>query len=179
MTVPWSHYEIMLAIRGDAPVPRMAYLEGTLELMSPSKDHESIKSILNLVILTYAADIELDLRPVGSWTVKDARVERGVEPDECYTVGSFRGRTEPDLAIEVIWTHGGLDKLEIYRELGVNEVWFWQNGQITVHRLGADGYEIIDRSALLPDLDLAAVAAAATLESPTQALAALRATYSA
>jgi hypothetical protein len=37
--VPWSHYEILLAVRSDAPVPRIAYLEGEVELMRPSLDH--------------------------------------------------------------------------------------------------------------------------------------------
>ncbi len=41
--VPWSHYEAQLALRDDRPIPRMAYLEGALELMRPSKDHERVK----------------------------------------------------------------------------------------------------------------------------------------
>ncbi len=72
--VPWSHYEVLLAVRGDAPVPRMAYLEGELELMSPSQE-------------TFAAETGVDLWPVGSWTVRSAPRERGIEPDECYTLG--------------------------------------------------------------------------------------------
>ena len=32
--VPWSHFEVQLALRGEAPVPRMAYLDGALELLS-------------------------------------------------------------------------------------------------------------------------------------------------
>ena len=44
--VPWSHYETQLALRGERPVPRIAYREGARELMSPSKDHERIKSYI-------------------------------------------------------------------------------------------------------------------------------------
>ncbi len=43
--VPWSHFEAQLALRGERPVPRIAFLDGALELMSPSKDHERIKRI--------------------------------------------------------------------------------------------------------------------------------------
>ena len=32
-------------MRGDRPVPRIAFLEGVLELMRPSKEHERIKSL--------------------------------------------------------------------------------------------------------------------------------------
>jgi hypothetical protein len=48
--VPWAHYEAQLALRGEAPVPRMAYLEGTLERMRPARDHERVKSILGRLI---------------------------------------------------------------------------------------------------------------------------------
>ncbi|HEX7704323.1 MAG TPA: Uma2 family endonuclease, partial [Kofleriaceae bacterium] len=60
----------------------------------------------------------------------------------------------PDLAIEVVWTSGGLDKLEVYRRLGVGEVWHWKDDRLTVHVLGANGYELHDRSHCLPDIDL-------------------------
>ncbi len=42
--VPWSHYEAQLALRGDASTPRISYLNGLMELMSPSKHHERVKS---------------------------------------------------------------------------------------------------------------------------------------
>jgi len=32
----WGDFQRLLEIRGDRPVPRMAYLDGVLELMSPS-----------------------------------------------------------------------------------------------------------------------------------------------
>jgi Uma2 family endonuclease len=74
------------------------------------------------------------------------------EADECYIFGVDR-KDRPDLAIEVVWTSGGLDKLEVYRRLGVGEVWYWIDGAITVHVLTAAGYEPRDRSEV-PDLDL-------------------------
>jgi hypothetical protein len=39
--------------------------------------------------------------------------------------------------IEVVWTSGGLGKLEIYRRLGVGEFWQWKRGRIQVHLLVA------------------------------------------
>ena len=127
--VPWSHYETQLALRGDASVPRMAYLEGTLELMSPSKEHERAKSSIGRLVEAYALERGVELSPYGAWTLKSAPKESGVEPDECYIVGSDQNKQLPDLAIEVVWTSGGIDKLEIYRRLGVGEVWFWRDGR--------------------------------------------------
>jgi len=171
--VPWSHYEIMLAVKGDAPVPRIAYLEGELELMSPSADHEMIKSRIGQLIEAYAAHRGLDLWPVGSWTVHSASAQRGVEPDECYTVGDPRAKRVPDLAIEVVWTRGGLDKLEIYRGLGVGEVWFWREGRIDAYVLREGTYHPSSVSVVVPGLDLQLVARLATA-SPAVALAELR-----
>jgi len=52
-----------------------------------------------------------------------------------------------------VWTSGGIDKLEIYRRLGVGEVWFWKDSKIQVHVLRDERYERVERSALFPDLD--------------------------
>ncbi|HEY8077353.1 MAG TPA: Uma2 family endonuclease, partial [Labilithrix sp.] len=79
------------------------------------------------------------------------------------------------LAIEVIWTSGGLDKLEVYRELGVREVWLWESGAISVHVLQKGGYRRVAKSRLLPRLDLAAVATLATAEDQTAAVRTFRA----
>lgn len=152
--VPWAHYEAQLALRSEAPVPRMAYLEGALELMSPSKDHERVKSFIGRLVETYALERGIDLSPYGAWTLKSAPKEAGAEPDECYIVGSDQSKEIPDLAIEVVWTSGGIDKLEIYRRLGIGEVWFWKEGRIEIHVLRHDHYEATDRSVLFPDLDM-------------------------
>jgi Uma2 family endonuclease len=68
--------------------------------------------------------------------------------------------------------HGRLDKLEIYRRLGIGEVWIWEEGRIGVHLLRGDSYERVERSSLLPDLDIEQVAS--FLDRPT-ALQAVRA----
>ncbi len=151
--VPWSHYEAQLALRGEAPVPRIAYLEGAMELMSPSKDHERIKSYIGCLVEAYALERGVDLSPYGAWTLKSPPKQSGLEPDECYLVGD-QDKEIPDLAIEVVWTSGGIDKLEIYRRLGVGEVWFWKDSRIEIHVLRQQDYERTDRSRLFPDLDL-------------------------
>lgn len=61
--VPWDHYEAQLSLRGDRPVPRIAYLEGVMELVRPSKDHERIKSYIGRLIEAYALERGIDLSP--------------------------------------------------------------------------------------------------------------------
>jgi Uma2 family endonuclease len=149
----------------------MAYLEGALELMSPSKDHERIKSYIGCLIEAYALARGIDLSPYGAWTLKSAPKESGAEPDECYIVGADQEKEVPDLVIEVVWTAGGIDKLEIYRRLGVGEVWIWKEDRVEIHVRRGDRYERASRSRVLADLDLELLAS--FLDRPT-ALQAVR-----
>jgi Uma2 family endonuclease len=177
--VPWSHFEIQLAMRGDASVPRVAYLDGVLELMSPSKGHERTKSFLGRLVEVFALERDVELSPYGGWTLKDAPELAGAEPDECYIVGPNQDKDRPDLVIEVIWTSGNLDKLEIYRRLKVGEVWFWRDDVLTVHVLSGNQYERAERSALLPGLDLPLLCSFLDRRSATEAMRAFRAALNA
>jgi Uma2 family endonuclease len=170
--VPWSGYEAQLALRGDAPVPRVAFLDGVMELMSPSRDHERLKSYLGRLVEAYALERDIDLSPYGAWTLRHAPRASGLEPDECYIIGSDQRAERPDLAIEVVWTSGGIDKLEIYRRLGVPEVWIWREGEIHVHALSGGNYERVEQSTQLPGIDVRALTS--YLEYPT-AMQAVRA----
>jgi Uma2 family endonuclease len=173
--VPWAHYEAHLALRGDAPVPRISYLDGSMELMTPSKHHERVKSFIGRLIETYALEVGIDLSPYGAWTVREGPKQAGVEPDECYLIGPDQSRETPDLVIEVIWTSGGIDKLEAYRRLAVPEVWFWKDGAIQVHVLSEGQYRPAQTTDCLPGLDLALLCS--FLDHPTamQAVKAFRA----
>ncbi len=155
--VPWSHYEILLAIKGEAAVPRITYLEGELELMSPSQDHEGLKKLLARLLEMYAFERDLPLQAYGSWTVRIAPKKRGIEPDECYVMGDPTGRDRPDLAIEINWTSGGIDKLAVYAGLEVDEVWMWHDGVIEIYLRSGDRYERVERSSMFPELDVALI----------------------
>ena len=170
----WSQYEAMLAIRADQAGVRLAYLEGALEIVSPSRTHERIKTLLSRLIEAYAEERDVYLNGYGSLTMKSAAVERGAEPDECYVVGA--DKDIPDLVVEVVWTSGGLDKRRLYAGLGIRELWQWEAGRITVFALRAGRYEAVAESALLPGLDLALVARLLDEKDQTQAVRTLRAT---
>jgi Uma2 family endonuclease len=174
--VPWSAYEAQLALRGDAPVPRVAYLDGAMELMSPSRDHERLKSYIGCLIEAYALERGIDLSPYGAWTLRKAPRSSGLEPDECYIIGADQRAERPDLAIEVEWTSGGLDKLEIYSRLQVPEVWIWREDTLLVHVLRDGTYQRVEQSEQLPGIDLNALVA--FLDAPT-AMQAVRAYRSA
>ncbi len=88
-------------------------------------------------------------------------------------------KARPDLAIEVVWTSGGIEKLEIYRRLGVGEVWMWDEGVIGVYVLRGEQYAALSQSELLPGLDVPLLARLCTATSQRAAVAALRQTLGA
>ena len=151
--VAWKDYERLLEMRGDHSAPRISYLEGEVEIMSPSRDHELIKSYLGHLLEVWCIDRGIDVRPYGSWTLKRRKDRRGVEADECYIFGT-EPRKSPQLAIEVEWTQRGIDKLDIYRKLGVEEVWYWRKGVIEVYVLIGERFTRRRRSRIFPELDL-------------------------
>ena len=171
--VSWDDYERVLEMRGDKAVPRIQYLEGELEIMSPSIDHERIRSFIGRLVETWCIDRDIEMTPFGSWTLKEKKQERGAEADECYIFGTEL-RERPHLAIEVEWTRGGLDKLEIYKKLGVEEVWIWRKGVIQVYVLAGDEFERVQRSRVLPDLDLELLTSMLGHATLTQAVRAYR-----
>jgi Uma2 family endonuclease len=150
--VSWQQYETMLAALGDDfPNLRLNYLEGTLEIMTTSPEHEELKKVIGMLLEAYFQETRTRFHALGSATFRKAMKLRGLEPDECYCLE--QKKEFPDLAIEVVITSGIVNKLEIYQGLGVTEVWQWQNGEFVIHHLRATGYEPMTRSELLPDLD--------------------------
>jgi Uma2 family endonuclease len=160
--VDWRTYEAIRALL-DSPGLRMTYLEGALEIMSPSWRHEHYKKVIARMIEAFALEADCPLRGYGSTTFRREAKERGLEPDECYCVGRDLGGQEgvPDIALEVILTSGGIDKLAVYGGLGVQEVWLFEDGRFALYELdrGQQGarYVPIERSALVSGLDFAAM----------------------
>ena len=150
--IPWEQYDGLCKARRDSAGPRMAYLDGTLEIMSPARKHEYEKKLIARLVETYGEEARLSLNGFGSETFRKKAKDAGVEPDECYCLGP--AKKFPDIAIEVINTSGDIDKLEIYRRLKVTEVWFWQKGRFWVYRLVSKRYALRERSETLPGLDL-------------------------
>jgi len=159
--VSWLHYEALLVKLEDNSHYRINYLDGVLEIVSPSFRHEEIKRRLAALVDTYLDEREIKYTPMGSPTIKNRFKNAGAEPDECYCIREKKDI--PDLAIEVIITSGSIDKLETYRRLGIAEVWFWETNRLKLYHLREEtplkflethGYEQIMSSEILPELNI-------------------------
>jgi Uma2 family endonuclease len=171
----WADYRRVLEMRGEVATPRVAYLEGVLEVMTPSRPHEGLKSYIGCLIEVWCIENEVEFSPFGSWTLESETEARGIEPDECYVFGNVSEPQRPDLAIEVVWTSGGINKLEIYRKLGVREVWFWRRGRLTAHTLRGESYTEASESEVLPGIDLTELASYLDRPTASQAIREYRA----
>ncbi len=165
--VSWERYESLLNDLGDSPQYRVTYLDGVLELMSPSRRHERNKTIIGSLLEAYCQEKRIRYFPLGSTTFRQEEKRGGTEPDESYCIGTEK--QFPDLAIEVVVTSSGVNKLEVYKRLEVREVWFFKKNWFEVHHLRGETYEQIEQSEVLPNLDLATLAQYAVAPDPLEA----------
>lgn len=176
-SVSWQIYEALLAKLENNSHYRITYLDGVLEIVSPSARHEKLKKRLATLIEFYLIKKRIRHTPMGSTTIRNKLKKAGAEPDECYCIGEEKNI--PDLAIEVIITSGSIDKLETYRRLGVAEVWLWEINRLKLYHLREEtptvflsthGYEQIKSSELLPELDISLLEQCALISDQIQAI---------
>jgi hypothetical protein len=119
--------------------------------------------------------------PKGSTTFRQQEQRGGTEADESYCIGT--DKDFPDLVIEAVVSHGGLNRLEVYHRLKVPEVWFWQHERFTLYHLREEtpqvygqtyGYEEIVQSELLPELGTSLLAEYLRHPTPLAATKAFR-----
>jgi Uma2 family endonuclease len=150
--VTWEQFELLEVAFAEIGGVRFIYLDGVLEIMTPSADHEDYKSTIGLLLETYMRKTGLRFYARGSATLGNKSLGGQKEPDESY---NFEVKKPiPDLVVEVIITSGSISLLQLYQRLGVPEVWLWQDGVLDIYYLEVTGYRLIDRSRFLPELDL-------------------------
>jgi Uma2 family endonuclease len=159
--VSWENYEALLLKLKDNSHYRISYLDGVLEIVSPSIRHEKVKKNIAMLLEHFLYKKRINCIPMGSTTFRNKARKAGAEPDECYCIGEEKN--VPDIAIEVNITSGNIEKLETYRRLGVKEVWMWRSNGLSLYHLREEtpkqfletcGYEPIPKSEFLPELDI-------------------------
>jgi Uma2 family endonuclease len=153
--VSWKRYlKLDKALGDERPGPRFYYLDGDLEIMTTSNEHERIKSWIRGLLEIYFDELGGFIMPRGQATMRLAMKEAGAEPDESWCLGAEK--QFPDLVLEIALTSGGVNKLEVYRRFAVPEVWLWRRNALEIFALRSDGsaYDRAPRSRLLPQLDV-------------------------
>ena len=165
--VSWESFKAIQSGFADSPGVRLFYYEGELEILSTSPKHEIVKGNLGYLLEDYMLNQGLEFVSTGSFSQEKEAVA-SVQADESYCFGIRK--PVPDLAIEVVITSGGPDKLKRYQALGVQEVWFWEQAEIRLHQLGATGYQQVTESQFVKGINFARLAECAAIESRLQSV---------
>jgi Uma2 family endonuclease len=164
--ISWEQYEKLLDDLGDRTSARIAYDNGTLEIMTPLPEHEYFKEAIGDAVKDAAEELEINYEPYGSTTWRKQVKLAGAEPDNCFYFQNeaiVRGRLDldlgrgdppPDLVLEIDMTSKSLDRFPIYARLGVPELWCYDAGVLKIYHL-QDGEYIEARDSLaLPRLPI-------------------------
>lgn len=147
--VDWEFYQTLLDQLGDRHV-FVTFNDGSIELMSPSWEHDKRGRRLGLLVSVLAEELNIPVEGGGSTTFKREDALAGLEPDECFYVGNFQrvtGKSEidlsidppPDLAIEIEVSRRMIARMPIYAALKIPEIWRDDGEHVHVHVLGNDG----------------------------------------
>jgi Uma2 family endonuclease len=165
--VAWRTYKRLLRTFVDRPSVRLTFDRGTLELMTPSHEHQSQSYLLGRLVDTLTEELALPVKGGRSTTFKRRKWQRGLEADSCWWIANeplIRGKSvidqrrdpPPDLAREIDVTRSSLDRLAIYAKLNFGEVWRLKGQVLTCHLLGSDGrYTVSSVSRAFPGLVVA------------------------
>ena len=167
--IGWEQFERLLTDLGDSRAARVAYNNGTLEIMTPLPEHEHFKETISDAVKDIADELDIDYESYGATTWRQQLKMAGVEPDNCFyfqNEPSVRGRLgqdlsqgdpPPDVALEIDITNKSLDRFPIYARLGVPEIWCYDSGSFKLYHLRNGEYIETGHSLALPQLDLKAL----------------------
>ncbi len=148
--ITWQTYQALLVDMGEHRSARITYDRGTLEIKMPSKLHELINRLLERIITTLTEELGMNVLPLGSTTFDSEAVEQGVEPDSCFYIqNADRVNPEdnappqdfpPDLVVEVDITSSSRSRLNIYKSMGVPEIWHYSRQGLAILQLHQGKY---------------------------------------
>lgn len=165
--ISWQTYETLLEELSDRRL-RLTYNRGTLEIMAPSPEHELGKEVLGRFVETLAEELEVKIYPLGSTTFKRPKLS-GAEPDKCFyirNIDAVRGKRRldltadpaPDLMVEIDVTSSSQNRLQVYADLGVAEVWIYNGESLVIKQLQNGTYITSQTSQFFSNLPIADLA---------------------
>jgi hypothetical protein len=115
-----------------------------------------------------AAAMNLEAKGLGASTMTWEDLERGFEADSCFYIQNIdkirnKGRVDfstdppPDLVVDIDITNPSVNKLVLFKECGVPEVWRYDGQRLEILRLYGNGYEASDESITLRGVSATAV----------------------
>ena len=161
--ISWIELEAILEDLGESRSSRIAYDNGTLEIMTPLPEHEVNKVYISNFLEILLEELDIEFCPLGSTTFKNQAMFKGIEPDSCFYIKNepaVRGKYRldltvdppPDLALEIDITNRSHP--EIYQSLGVPELWQYKTDELKFLLLVDGKYVKSETSSNFPNFSL-------------------------
>lgn len=161
--VTWEEFEQILEELGEHRAARIAYIDRTLEIMTPLPEHERNKEIISDLLKNLLEILEIEFCTLGSTTFKNKIMKNGIEPDNCFYIKNeakvrdkdrldLTADPPPDLALEIDMT--SRTHRDIYARLGVPELWIFEQGILHISVLENGQYQEVDFSPNFPNFSL-------------------------
>jgi Uma2 family endonuclease len=159
--VSWDEFEQILLDLGEKRATRIAYYAGKLEIRMPLPEHERIKVLISNLLVILLEELDLPWESLGSSTFKNAQMNTGIEPDDCFYLKNCQAMIgkkrldlaidpPPDLAIEIDLTSP--TQLSAYEALAIPEIWRYQQGKLAIFVLVEGNYREATVSSLFADV---------------------------
>jgi len=163
----WQEFENILEELGENRSARVAYDNGTLEIMTPLPEHEADKEMIGDFLKALLEELDIEFLSLGSTTFKNSKMLKGIEPDQCFYIqneAAVRGKKRLDLSIDpppdLACCFADTARVEIdvtsrthpdtYAALGVPELWRRTGTQIQVNILSNGQYLAAQTSSVFP-----------------------------
>jgi len=155
--ISWQTFKAMLADMGSSRNTRLAYENGTLEIMAPDMPHENSNRVIEGFVVALCEEMSKEYKRSGSLTLTRDDLERGGEPDSSYYIqNESRVRNKekidlnidppPDLVLEVEYSKPKVDKFKIYAAIGIPEFWRFNGSVLRIYVLNDGQYIEVEQS---------------------------------
>ncbi|MBD2209851.1 Uma2 family endonuclease [Nostoc linckia FACHB-104] len=183
--ISWQTYQFLVKDFEQQPAMRLTYDRGLLEIRMPLDPHETYRKLLGRLVEALSEELEIEIRSLGSRTCDREDLGRGLEPDQCYYIQNEQAVWDkeqidlskdppPDLAIEVDITSSSINRLDIYADLGVPEVWRYDGQNLIMYHLENQQYQNCSRSITFPLLTSSEIERFLNLKKTTKENALIR-----
>lgn len=163
--IPWQDLETILFKRQKNGETLLAYDHGTLELITPSPEHQEYREILEEFIIALLDLQNINYRCLGSVLWQRVDLQISLEVDSCFYIQnlstiekqltiSLPENPPPDLVLEIDLTQKSLPRRSIYARLGIPEVWRCDHNKLKIYQLQGGDYQQTPRSLVFPEIAL-------------------------
>ena len=160
--ISWQTYQTLLRELSDRRL-RLTYNRGILEIMALSPEHELYKKLVGRFVETLAEELRISIYPLGSTTFSRPDKNSGLEPDECFYIqnqAAVKGKKiidltqnpPPDLAIEIDIISSSSNRMEVFADIGIPEIWHYDGISLTIYQLHKQEYILCNQSLTFPTL---------------------------